>query len=174
MAEMWDVYDERRRLTGRAIRRGDAMTPDEYHLVVQVWIYNSRGEWLISRRAPGKSEPLKWEPTGGSVLAGEDSLSGALREVREELGVSLNPARGQLFCSARREKPTWENPGFLDVWVFRHDCDISALRLQPEEACDAMWATVGDIRAMIADGRFVPMTADPYYDDLFRRYRHDL
>ena len=174
MPELWDVYDFRRQRTGRTIRRGELMAADEYHLVVQVWIRNSRGEWLISQRAQGKSEPLKWEPTGGSVLAGEDSLDGALREVREELGITLDPARGTLFCSARREQFTWATPGFLDVWAFDHDCDIGDVRLQTEETCAAMWASEGDIRALIADGRFVPMTDDPYYDDLLRRYRHDL
>lgn len=171
-AEMWDVYDFRRSLTGRVHRRGDPMRTDEYHLVVQVWIRNSRGEWLISQRAPGKSEPLKWEPTGGSVLAGEDSLAAALREVWEELGIALDRTRAELFCSARREQPTWANPGFLDVWVFEHDCEIENLRLQAEETCAARWATESDIRAMIADGRFVPMTEDPYFDDLFRRYAY--
>lgn len=174
MPELWDVYDFNRQRTGRTIRRGELMAADEYHLVVQVWIRNRRGQWLISRRAPGKSHPLQWEPTGGSVLAGEDSLDGALREAREELGIALDPARGTLFCSARREQFTWANPGFLDVWVFEHECDIGGLTLQREETCAAMWATEADIRAMIGDGRFVPMTEDPYYDDLFRRYHHDL
>lgn len=167
-AEWWDVYDFRRQKTGRGHRRGDPMHDDEYHLVVQVWIRNRRGAWLISQRAPGKSHPMEWEPTGGSVLAGESSLDGALREVREELGIALDPARGILFCSARREKPTWENPGFLDVWVFEHDCAISELTLQQEETCAAAWATEAEIRHMMADGRFVPMTEDPYYNDLFR------
>lgn len=171
MPEQWDIYDFRRKKTGRTLKRGERMRADEYHLVVQVWIRGSRGEWLISRRAPGKSEPLKWEPTGGSVLAGEESLEGALREAREELGVALDPGRGVLFCSARRERFTWANPGFLDVWVFDHDGDISDVRLQPEETCGAMWATEREIRRMIAQGRFVPMTDDPYVDDLFRVFR---
>lgn len=171
MSELWDVYDFQRQRTGRTIRRGERMAADEYHLVVQIWIHNSRGEWLISQRAQVKSHPLQWEPTGGSVLAGEDSLEGALREVREELGVVLNPARGTLFCSARREQFTWENPGFLDVWVFEHDCDIRDVTLQTEETCAAMWATESEIQRMIAEGRFVPMTNDPYYPDLFRAFR---
>lgn len=171
MPELWDVYDARRRLTGRVIHRGDAMKPDDYHLVVQVWIRNSAGEWLISRRAPDKSMPLKWEPTGGSVLAGEDSLNGALREVREELGIQLDPARGELFCSTRREAPSWANPGFLDVWVFFHDCDLADVRLQPEETCEARWVTAEEIRRMIARGEWIPLDRYDFIDDLLRRFR---
>lgn len=170
MPELWDVYDFYRRRTGRTIHRGDPMRLDEYHLVVQVWIRNSRGEWLISRRAPGKSMPLMWEPTGGSVLAGEESLEGALREAWEELGVRFDPRRGLLFCSARREKPSWENPGFLDVWVFSHDCEIGDIRLQPEETCGAMWVTGADILRMIAAGTFIPMTDYAYIHDLLQAY----
>ena len=108
MAELWDIYDKNRIKTGRTIERGQPMTENEYHIVVQVWIRNSNGQWLISRRSPGKSMPLKWEPTGGSVLAGEDSLTGALREVREELGVVLKPDTGRLLYSFRRDKASWE------------------------------------------------------------------
>ena len=115
MPELWDVYDKNRNLTGKTIARGEYMTEDEYHLVVQVWIKNDENKWLISKRAATKSQALKWEPTGGSVLAGEGSKDGALREVKEELGISLNPESGHLFRSFQREKFTWENPGFLDV-----------------------------------------------------------
>ncbi|MBQ8642254.1 MAG: NUDIX domain-containing protein [Clostridia bacterium] len=147
------------------------MSDAEYHLVVQVWIRNIRGEWLISRRAACKSVPLKWEPTGGSVLAGEDSLSGALREVREELGVVLDPACGELFRSFRRDKVSWENPGFLDVWFFTDDTPCEKIVLQDTETCDAMWASEETILQMIGDDRFIPMLQYPYYRELFDIYR---
>lgn len=31
-----------------------------------------------------------WEATGGSILQGESSLDGAIREVREELGIDIS------------------------------------------------------------------------------------
>ena len=170
MAELWDIYDCNRMKTGRTIRRGQPMTEEEYHIVVQVWIRNPAGQWLISRRAACKSVPLKWEPTGGSVLAGEDSLAGALREVREELGVTLHPDCGELLYSFRRDKPSWENPGFLDVWYFTDDTPIEKIVLQESETCDAMWADTQTILEMIRKDEFIPMRQYPYYMELFDRF----
>ena len=171
MAEFWDVYDKNRNKMGYTIERGKPMSPEEYHLVVQVWIRNPAGKWLISKRTPNKHYPLLWEPTGGSVLAGEDSLTGALRESREELGVELSPEKGSLFASFRRDMPCWENPGFLDVWVFEHDCSIESITLQEGETCGAMWAWSVEILRMIEVGEFVPMKHFPYCKDLFKQYQ---
>ena len=43
--ELWDIYDEHRKKTGRLHRRGDDLAPGEYHLVVHIWIENSRGQF---------------------------------------------------------------------------------------------------------------------------------
>ena len=147
------------------------MGEDDYHIVVQVWIRNRTGQWLISRRSPTKTYPLCWEATAGSVLAGEDSVSGAVREVREELGVILDPACGKLFTSYRKDKTLWRTPGFLDVWVFTNDTPIENIVLQETETCDAMWADEDTILQMQEDGRFVPMSQNPYCHDLFAAYR---
>ena len=64
-----------------------AVTIDGYHLVVHVWIRNSKGEYLISQRSANRpTYPLMWECVGGSVVKGEDSLQGAIREAKEEVG----------------------------------------------------------------------------------------
>ena len=42
---------------------------------------------LITQRHPEKSEPLKFDLPGGAVVAGEDVLSGAVRELWEEVGI---------------------------------------------------------------------------------------
>ena len=156
MAEFWDIYDKERRLTGRLVERGVPMGEQDYHLVVQIWIRNSHGEWLISRRSPDKYFPLKWEATGGSAVAGEDSFTAALREVREELGVTLDPARGKLLLTNRFDRPVWTNQGFVDVYVFEHDCPIEAVVLQDGETCEAMWASEAQIHAMKAAGEMAP------------------
>jgi len=167
MAEFWDVYDKNRNVTGKTVERGTYMEEDEYHLVVQIWIKNDDNKWLISKRAPHKSQGLKWEPTGGSVLAGETSLQGALREVKEEVGIILDSKSGYLFKSFRREKFTWANPGFLDVWVFTNNTPIDDVVLQEEEVIDAKWATVEEILELMETNQFVPMGENLYHKELF-------
>lgn len=168
MSEFWDIYDKNRKLTGRTVERGKPMRQDEYHIVVNVWIKNSKGQWLISKRTANKHFPLLWEPTGGSAVAGESSFDAALRETREELGIELDPKKGNLFTTALRQYKKF--PDFLDVWVFEHECGIESVTLQPGETCGAMWATSAEIKQLAQNGEFVPQNIFPYLDKLFEVY----
>ena len=88
--EKWDLYNAKREKSGITVCRGEIIPKGLYHLSVSVWIVNQQGQYLLSQRHPKKQYPLYWECTGGSVLSGESSLQGAIREVKEELGISLN------------------------------------------------------------------------------------
>lgn len=97
-AEIWDLYDENRELIGREHIRGEQLPIDGYHLVAHVWIRNYKGEYLISQRSANRATyPLMWECVGGSVVKGEDSLMGAIREAKEEIGITLKPQMGRNF-----------------------------------------------------------------------------
>jgi len=168
MAELWDIYDKDRNKTGKTIERGQPMTQDEYHIVVHVWVRNSRGEWLISKRTPNKPLGGMWECTGGSVLSGEDSETASLREVKEELGIELDSENGRLFLSFTRQFRNF--PDFSDIWVYHCDCPIESVVLQEGETCGAKWATSGQIKEMIERGEFVGRDFVPYIDELFEKY----
>lgn len=168
MAEYWDIYDKDRNKTGRLLERGQPMGEDDYHIVVMAWIQNSRGQWFLTRRSENKSMPLLWEVPGGCVQAGEDSARGILREIKEETGITVE--NGILFRSFRRDKVTWENPGFLDVWVFQKDFELSEVTLQPEETCGCRWASNKEILQLMEEGAFMPMKEHPYYRELFDTY----
>ena len=103
MLEMWDLYNGKREKTGKVLPRGVPVPKGLYHLTVSAWIVNSQGQYLLSQRHPQKTYPLCWECTGGSVLVGEDSLNGAVWEVREELGIILNPFKAEIIYQIRRE-----------------------------------------------------------------------
>ena len=81
--ELWDAYDENRKPLGYTVKREkfDSLN-NEYHIVVHIWIKNSKGEYLIQKRSSNKKEGLKWAWTGGSVLMGENSIDGAIRQNR--------------------------------------------------------------------------------------------
>ena len=166
MPELWDVYDKNYVKTGRLHERGTPLCNGEYHLIVHIWIVNSRNEWLITKRAPGISWSGYWQATGGSATAGDTSLSAVLREAQEEIGIALDPDAGSLFTHYREEKT---EPGghFVDVWLFHRDIDLSDIVLQPEETCDALWADAETIQQMRENGTFLPPRMNPYADALF-------
>lgn len=170
MPEYRDIYDALRRKV-RVLPRGAARGPEEYTLGVCVWLRRADGRFLISRRAAAKADyPLLWEPTGGGVLAGETSLEAAHREVKEELGLALNDARGALFATVQRQAPLFSAASFEDIYVFQGDWPLSDIVFQKEETCDARWASQEEILALMARGAFVPARYYPYLEALFARF----
>lgn len=153
--ELWDIYDENRKLKGYTWIRGP-LQPGDYHIIVNVWIRNSNGEYLITKRTPNKKWGNYWECTGGSAVAGDDSLTTALKEVKEEAGIDLIPENGKMIYTYNRIK-THGHPDFCDVWLFKQDFDISEVVFQEGETCDAMWASKEKINEMLKSGDFVPM-----------------
>lgn len=154
--EKWDLYTSEREKTGRTHIRGEAIPEGCFHLVVHVWLKNSRGEYLISRRSADRPTfPLMWETTGGSVLMGEDSLDGALREVREELGIDLPPEGGRLMLSRVRDWVDGARFGdIMDVWEFPYEGRARLDRAEGE-VCDTRWAGLGEIEKMLESGEMV-------------------
>ena len=86
--------------------------------MVHVWLRNSAGEYLLTRRSPNKGYGGLWESPGGAARAGDDSLSACLREIKEETGLSLEPDRGRIVKSYRGDRY------FCDVWLFRQDFSL--------------------------------------------------
>jgi len=153
--EIWDVYDSERNLTGKTHKRIDYPMPEGfYHLVVFVWLRNSKGEILISKRAPNKGYPNLWENTGGSAIAGDDSLTAAIREVKEELGLDADPEKGKMILSEINED------SFFDVWLFEQDFDINDVVLQENETVDAKYVTLDEIERLIQNGEFINVFHD--------------
>ena len=168
--EVWDVYDKERNKTGRLHERGKPMTPGDYHIIVHVWKYNAKGEWLIDKRTPryGRSDlDGKWETTGGCAVTGDDSLNAALRESKEELGIDLHPQRGILFSSTDQR---WEDghTAFIDVWVFECNEMIENVVPDEREVSEVMWASADTIRTMINAGEFLDYS---YFEEMVREWR---
>ena len=155
--EIWDLYNERRELTGRELVRGEEIPPGYYHLVVHVWIRNSKGEYLISQRSADRpTYPLKWECVGGSVLKGENSLDGALRETREEVGLSLSPGAGKVIRSAvRKEEGGRRFSDIMDVWLFRYDGPVDLKLATTGEVAQVQWMDRDRIRDLYEKGDLV-------------------
>ena len=156
-AEIWDLYDENRELLGKDHVRGEQLPIDGYHLVVHVWIRNSKGEYLIAQRSANRQTyPLMWECVDGSVIKGEDSLQGALREVKEEVGVDLLPEKGQVILSDIKKIEFGKVVNkIVDIWLFKYDGEVDLSNATTDEVAQVAWMNRSQIKELFDANMFV-------------------
>ena len=159
--ELWDIYDQDRRPTGRTHRRGDPWPVGAYRLTVHICIFDTQNRLLIQQRQPWKRGwSGMWDVSvGGSAQAGDDSRTTAEREVREELGLELD------LTGQRPALSLCFSQGFDDFWIVHRDVAFSELTLQPAEVQAVRRATLEQVQAMTAAGQFIPY---PHLPLLFR------
>jgi isopentenyldiphosphate isomerase len=169
MSELWDLLDESGNKTGRFHKRDVPMKAGEAHLTVSVWITNSKGEFLISKRAANVEwQGGMWHSPGGCAVAGDDGLAASVREAKEELGIELLPENGRLYKKNKQPHIFDDGTVIDEAWIFTQEIDINSITLQLDEISDVMWASKEKIRAMIGEGTFVsPKDAYPYIEELF-------
>jgi isopentenyldiphosphate isomerase/N-acetylglutamate synthase-like GNAT family acetyltransferase len=149
--ELFDIYDKYRNKTGRTHERGVPITEGDHHIVVHVWIVNDKEEFLIQKRQSWKiGWPNMWDcSAAGSVISGEKSREGAIRETKEELGIDLDMSKADIIFTVKFSR------GFDDIWFVRQNIDVNDLKLQYEEVADAKWVSFKEIKQMVQDGEFI-------------------
>jgi isopentenyldiphosphate isomerase len=143
--EIWDLYDRNGNKINKTHVRGIPLNKDEYHIAVDVWLRNNMDKILLTQRSPQKDLcPMKWECTCGSIIIGEDSFTGALREVEEEIGIKLNKNEGEnilrIICGNRN--------AIFDIFLFKKDIEIGETKLQKEEVINIKWVTKNELKEM--------------------------
>jgi len=150
--EKWLILDQHSNSTGIVVSKANFKRhPEYYRLAASIWLMNSRGEFLIQKRASTlRCCPGLWSTTEGSVMYDENSYDAALREAHEELGLELD-AEQCFFVLRSPSGHVW-----MDTFFARSEVEISDLRLNPGEVDAAAWATISDIDDLVAKGEFIP------------------
>lgn len=154
MNELWDIYDVNKKKTGRTAERDIYQFKEgEYHIVATGIIMNSKNQILITKRAENKKFGLMWECNGGSILAGETSLEGIIRELKEELGIEFSKKEAIFLKEIRRDKVP---PDFKDLWLFRRNIDIKDITFSDGESIEAKWVSIDEFMSMYKNKEIVP------------------
>lgn len=162
--ELCDVVDQFGNRMGRIVTRGTELASGEFYLVVHVWIKDENNHYLIQQRALHlEAAPGLWTPTTGYVMAGEESMDGAIREVKEELGIQLLP--GSLKRLARY---MLENR-VEDIWLADIPRDSMEVSIQNTEVADHKWVSESELRQMADRGEFFRYS---YFDNIFGAIRN--
>lgn len=148
--EMIDIIDEQGNPTGQTIERTIAHQKGILHRTAHVWLFRYRNgviQILLQKRSKNKdSYPGCYDiSSAGHIPAGVDFLSSALRELQEELGLTVQPNE-LIYCGKRRihyEEQFYGVP-FIDnqvsnVYMIWKDIETSDLTLQQEEVEEVIW-----------------------------------
>ena len=98
--EYIDIFDYNNNPTGEIKEKTQAHEDGNFHRTAHVWIMNDKKELLLQKRsATKKSHPNFWDISGaGHIRAGETVIEGAIRELKEELGVEVR-RRFTIYCN---------------------------------------------------------------------------
>ena len=142
--EILDIYDENAKPTGKTIMRGTPIRNGEDSLSVHMYIYTSKGKFLLQKRSAKKrSLPGIWSVTCGAVKAGEDSITAGIREAKEEVGLDI-PA--DAFCFIEKIK---RRHSFIDLYFVEHDFDVNSCQLQKDEVDSVRLCSASELLALI-------------------------
>lgn len=143
--EWLDIVDEHDRVTGRDTRE-NIHKSGLYHRSTHVLLFNSRGELFVQLRSLAKDENAGlWDTSAaGHVDSGESYISCAVRELHEELGISLPLSALEHIASFAPQ----QRNGYEFSQVFKA-CSDQTLVLQTEEIDDGRWVTPAELDAWI-------------------------
>jgi len=91
MDELIDILTPEGKPTGEIALKSEAHKKGLFHATVHIWLFTSDEKIILQKRALSKKVfPGLWDiSVAGHIVAGENVLNSAIREVKEEIGLQL-------------------------------------------------------------------------------------
>ena len=142
--ELWDAYDKNfHHINNVTLIRGETIPDGLFHLVCDIIVKHTDGDYLLMQRDHGKHFGGMWEATaGGSALQGEAPLDCAIRELYEETGIAAEKLAEVGRVVDEKNHSLYVE--FLCVTNFPKDSII----LQNGETSDYKWVSKDELVAM--------------------------
>lgn len=134
--EIFDIVNERDEVIAQAPRK-EVHARGLWHRAIHVLVFNTRGEVFLQKRSMLKDTAKgKWDSsTSGHVDSGEDYDVTAVRELHEEIGLSVAQTPERLFKIDSCKETGWEF-----CWIYRCESE-GPFVLHPEEIETGDWFT---------------------------------
>jgi isopentenyldiphosphate isomerase len=119
MDELVEIWDKSGKPTGKTAFKSRVHQAGWFHPTVHVWFYTFNGKVLLQKRAAEKDTfPGLWDVSvAGHMQAGETPLEAARREVKEEIGITVEPQALQFIGRLKSEH---SHPGGMQDREFHH------------------------------------------------------
>ncbi len=118
-------------------------------LVVAAVIEDLQGRFLLARRPPGSHLEGLWEFPGGAMEDGETPAQALVRELDEELGVTLAVGEPLTFA--------WHRDEARDVLLLFFSARVVGGEPQGREGQEIRWVPRGELAALAAPPADLPL-----------------
>ncbi len=154
--EIWDAYLKDGTPAGADLVRGETIPAGLYHIVCEILVRHTDGDYLLMQRDFEKNGYPGWfEATaGGSALKGEDKTACAYRELFEETGIRAH----KLTEIGRYVSNDTIYFSFLTVT----DWEKSKITLQTGETVSFKWITEDEFIRFLHSGDMIPEQKERY------------
>jgi 8-oxo-dGTP pyrophosphatase MutT (NUDIX family) len=90
-----------------------------------------------------------WGGTVGTAVAGETSVNGCIREVKEEIGIEIGEQ--ELIFLSR----IFRGNRIFDDYIVVKDIPIEKIIIKPDEVSEVKWASMDEVKSLWASGLFM-------------------
>lgn len=176
--EYFDLLDAKGNKSGGVKLRSEVHRDGDWHKGVHIWIINNKGDILLQRRCATKdSNPNMLDiSSAGHLSAGDESLSGAIRELKEELNLDVNKEDLQFIKTLKNSSKytsTFINNEFDDVYILRTDKDIKDMKFQEEEISEIFFVPYKKFKEMVINKQPDLLRRDEEFHILFDLFDHE-
>ena len=152
--EVWDAYNANGNLAGCDLVRGKAIPKGLFHIVCEILVLHVDGSYLLMQRDFNKeSYPGMFEATaGGSALKGETPIMAALRELKEETGITS--------AELTQINKTLSDNTIFYQYLCVTNCEKTSITLQEGETISYRWISKDDFLIFMNTSECIPTQRD--------------
>lgn len=180
--ELFDVRTENGDLTGIQKERDKVHTDGDWHASVHIWIYrkkrngNSNLEVLLQKRSNNKDSFPGYLDAActGHVDAGEEYLEAAIRELEEEVGLTICFSDlSFVMQQLNTDQYVFHSKPFLSnevnrVYVLDKEIEEELLKFQQEEIDELMWMDIIELGKKIENKSEKICISKKEYQEVFQ------
>lgn len=177
-----DIVDNKGNTTGVKKLKSEAHKDGSWHQTAHIWIFNSKKEVLLQKRAKDKMDfPGLWDiSAAGHLSAGETPESGAVRELFEEIGINMDPSKLKKI-EVRKiiqhiPELNFHNNEFAHIYLLEFNGNPKELKIQEEEIESVKFLSLKKFKSEVKDTRtakkYVPH--GQYYLDIIHAIEKEL
>jgi isopentenyl-diphosphate delta-isomerase type 1 len=174
--ELVDICDENNNLLGFSKLKSEAHKTGLWHRAAHIWIYNSKGEIILQLRAKDKSVfPDVWDVScAGHVTAGEEPIISAIRELEEEIGITVKKKELKFFKIIKIDVifRKMKNKEFYYVFFLKFDGDIKKLKLQDEEVQEIKFISIDKLKQELKENPDKYLPHGEYWFEVMKEVKH--